>query len=228
MSNLLDILYDTLIDGAKILPFLLITYLLMEYIEHKTSSKTKNIIKKSGNFGPIIGGFLGAVPQCGFSVAATNFYAGRVITVGTLISIYLSTSDEMLPILMAEGTNIGLILKILAIKIAIGIFAGTVIDLILRITKKKKEEEKSIESICEHEHCHCEEGIIKSAIKHTISILAFIIVISFALNMLIEFIGEDKIEMIISNNIVFRTSNCIINWINTKLRIISCTYPDVH
>ena len=136
LDILLDVLIDTILDGLKILPFLFLTYLLMEYIEHKTSNKTKKIIKKSGKFGPIIGGFLGAVPQCGFSVAATNFYAGRIITIGTLISIYLSTSDEMLPILISEEQNIWLILQILAIKIAIGIFAGIIIDLILRLCKK--------------------------------------------------------------------------------------------
>ncbi len=197
----IDIIKDTLIDGAKILPFLFITYLLMEYIEHKTSTKTKKIIKKSGNFGPIIGGFLGAIPQCGFSVAATNFYAGRIITLGTLFSIYLSTSDEMLPILISRQQNIGLILEILAIKVAIGILAGVIIDFVLRITKKENNDE-SIKEICEHEHCHCEDGILKSAIKHTISILIYILIISFVLGIAIELIGEDRISEIISSNII--------------------------
>jgi hypothetical protein len=89
MSEILDILKDTIIDGIKILPFLFITYLLMEYIEHKTTNKTKQMIKKSGKFGPLVGGFLGVIPQCGFSVAATNFYAGRVITVRN-INFYIS------------------------------------------------------------------------------------------------------------------------------------------
>ena len=221
IDNLLDVLLDTVLDGLKILPFLFLTYLLMEYIEHKTSSKTKKIIKKSGKFGPIIGGFLGAIPQCGFSVAATNFYAGRIITVGTLISIYLSTSDEMLPILISEKQSIWLILQVLAIKIAIGIFAGTIIDLILRLTKKQKEEEQ-IKDICEHEHCHCEKnGILKSSLKHTISIFIYIFIISFVLNTAIAFIGEDRISSVISNNFILRTCNCITYWINTKLCIIS-------
>ncbi len=206
LDTILDVLLDTILDSLKILPFLFVTYLLMEYLEHKTSNKTKNVIKKSGKFGPIIGGFLGAVPQCGFSVAATNFYAGRIITIGTLISIYLSTSDEMLPILISEKQNIWLILELLAIKVAIGIFFGTVIDLILRFTKKKKEEkeekhEEHIKHMCEHEHCHCEEdGIFKSSLKHTISIFIYIFIISLVLNIAIEFIGEDRISSIISNN----------------------------
>ena len=98
---MLEIIEETLIDGIKLLPFLFITYIIMEYIEHKTSNKTKDIIKKSGKFGPFIGSVLGAVPQCGFSVVATNFYAARVITLGTLISVYLSTSDEMIPIFIS-------------------------------------------------------------------------------------------------------------------------------
>ena len=95
---MLEIIEDTLIDSIKLLPFLFITYLIMEYIEHKTSDKTKETIKKSGKFGPLIGSILGIFPQCGFSVAATNLYAARIITLGTLIAVYLTTSDEMIPI----------------------------------------------------------------------------------------------------------------------------------
>ena len=111
----MEILEHTIIDVVKLLPFLFITYLIMEFIEHKTKEKTKETIKKSGKFGPLLGGILGVVPQCGFSVSATNLYAARVITLGTLIAVYLSTSDEMLPILISEGVNISIILKILAI-----------------------------------------------------------------------------------------------------------------
>ena len=79
--DFLDILKDTILDAVKLLPFLLIAYLIMEYIEHKTTNKTRDVIKKSGRFGPLIGGILGTIPQCGFSVTATNFYAGRIITI---------------------------------------------------------------------------------------------------------------------------------------------------
>ena len=100
---MLEIIEETLIDAVKLLPFLFITYLIMEYIEHKMGHKTKSAIKKSGKWGPIIGSILGVFPQCGFSVSATNLYAGRVITLGTLIAVYLSTSDEMLPIFISES-----------------------------------------------------------------------------------------------------------------------------
>lgn len=193
---MLHVIIHTLKDSIKILPFLFITYLLMEYLEHKTSEKSKNTIKKSGGFGPIFGGLLGAVPQCGFSVSATNLYAGRVITLGTLISIYLSTSDEMLPILISSGTNIGLVLKIVAIKVAIGIFAGFLIDLIFR---KKEEHEEHIHELCEHGHCHCEESILKSSIKHTLQIFAFILIISLVLNFVLHIVGEDTLANLILN-----------------------------
>ena len=195
----LDILKDTIIDAVKILPFLLIAYLIMEYIEHKTTNKTKNAIKKSGKFGPLIGGLLGAFPQCGFSVTATNLYAGRIITLGTLFAVYLSTSDEMLPIMLSSGASGLLILKIIGIKVLLGIILGFLIDIILSRFTKNKETDTKIEDICKHEHCHCEDGIFKSAITHTISIFAYILVLSLILNILIEIIGTEKLEILISN-----------------------------
>ncbi len=196
---MLEALEETLIDSLRLLPFLLVTYLIMELIEHKAGDKTTYIIKKAGRFGPVLGGILGVIPQCGFSVAAANLYAGRVITIGTLISIFLSTSDEMLPILISEGAPINLILQILAVKICIGITLGCVIDLVLR-KKIKKNTEKKIHEVCEHEHCNCEEdGIIKSTIKHTIQVFVYIFVISLAINILLFVIGEDKIANIISD-----------------------------
>ena len=114
---MLDIIIDTLIDSIKLFPFLFITYLLLEYLEHKTGDKSKNLIKKSKNLGPFFGSVLGIFPQCGFSAAASNFYAGKIISLGTLIAVFLSTSDEMLPILISEHAPINLIFKILLIKL---------------------------------------------------------------------------------------------------------------
>lgn len=195
---MLDVLQDTLIDGVKILPFLFLTYLLMEFIEHKTSNKAKERIKKSGKVGPFFGSLLGIVPQCGFSVSATNLYAARVITLGTLISVYLSTSDEMIPVMISESFPVQDILKILAIKFLIGMIAGFIIDFVLRVKHKNQEEEK-IEDICEKDHCHCEKGIVKSAIHHTLHIFIFILLITFALNTLIFLIGEENIAGFLTN-----------------------------
>ena len=205
-EEFLEVLLDTGIDALKLLPFLFITYLIMEYIEHKTGDKTKNIIKKSGKWGPVFGAILGIFPQCGFSAAAANLYAGKVITLGTLIAIFLSTSDEMLPILISEAAPIDIILKILATKLVIGIIAGVVIDFVGQAFKKKKEKQENEEAVeeighmCEHEHCHCEkEGILKSSIKHTLNIFIFIIIISLVMNIAIYFIGEEKISNLILN-----------------------------
>lgn len=172
-----EIIEETLIDSVKLLPFLFITYLIMEYIEHKTSHKVKSAVKKSGKFGPAVGSLLGIIPQCGFSVSATNLYAARIITLGTLIAVYLSTSDEMLPIFISESVPIDVMLKILAIKLIIGIIAGFAIDFVLRLKNKNSDEteEEKIVDLCEKEHCHCEHGIVKSAIKHTINIFIFIL-----------------------------------------------------
>lgn len=199
---MLDILIDTLIDGIKLLPFLFFAYLIMEILEHKTSNKTKNIIQKSGKFGPLLGGILGIFPQCGFSAICSNLYAGRVITLGTLISIFLSTSDEMLPILISESAPFDVILKILGIKLIIGIIAGFIVDFVIHLTcKTEKIEEEKIGEICEHEHCHCEEGsILKSSLNHTLSIFIYILIVTLILNVLIHLIGEEALSSLIQKS----------------------------
>ena len=130
-----EVILDTLIDSIKLVPFLFLTYLAMEYLEHKAGEKTTHMVRKAGKMGPLIGGVAGVLPQCGFSAAASNLYAGRVITLGTLIAIYLSTSDEMLPILISEKMDIRFVLGVLGAKAAIGAVAGFVIDLLVRERK---------------------------------------------------------------------------------------------
>ena len=216
-----EVIEETLIDSIKLLPFLFITYLIMEYIEHKMGDKAKKAIKKSGKYGPIIGSILGIFPQCGFSASATNLYAGRVITLGTLIAVYLSTSDEMLPIFISEAVSPSIILRVLGIKLLIGMIAGVIIDLVIRIVNKRKNkkaieeakiENKEIEEdndeieighFCEEEHCHCEDGsILKSALKHTVNIFIFIIIITFIINIAVHFIGEENIANLLYNKTI--------------------------
>ena len=192
---MLEILKDAVLDSVKLVPFLFVTYLIMEYLEHKTSDKHKEHIKKSGKWGPVIGALLGAFPQCGFSVSATNLYVGRVISLGTLIAVYLSTSDEMIPVFLAENIGADVILKVLGIKILIGMFVGIILDLIFQ----KETQENEISHLCEHAHCHCEEGVVKSSIKHTVNITIFIFIISLILNALIAWIGEETISNLILN-----------------------------
>ena len=195
---MIDVVIDTLIDSVKLLPFLFVTYIIMEYLEHKTSNKVKSAIQKSGKFGPLIGGLLGTIPQCGFSVAATNLYATRIINIGTLLAVYLATSDEMIPIMISEGISIITIIKILGIKLIIAVIVGFLIDLIIQ-TRKNTEEEKIV-VLCEKEHCDCEHGILKSALKHTVNIFVFIVIIIFIINMIVYFIGEENIANFLQAN----------------------------
>lgn len=200
-----EIIIDTLIDGLKLIPFLFVAFLIIELIEHKLSNKNKEFISKTGKFGPLFGSILGAFPQCGFSVLTTNLYVTRIVSLGTLISVYLSTSDEMLPILLSQNVSIMLIVKILLIKVIIGMFSGFIIDFILR----KKEENTNIDyEICHEENCHCKDHLLLSVIKHTLHITLFLMIMTFLINFLVEYIGILDTNNIISNNpfTVFITS----------------------
>ena len=193
-----EFVLDALLDTLKLLPYLFATYLVLEFIEHRAMDKAARLVAKAGRFGPCIGGLVGLLPQCGFSAAASNLYADRLVTGGTLLAIFLSTSDEMLPILISEAVPVPVILKIMGVKLASGIVVGILYDLI-RKAMRKQEPEVDLHAVCETAHCGCEGGILKSAIKHTLSIAAFILVISLALNTLIHFIGEDKLRGLILN-----------------------------
>ena len=197
-----ELIIETLLDTVKVLPFLFVTFLIMEVIEHKLSDKGKEKISKSGKFGPFFGSILGAFPQCGFSVMATNLYATRIVTIGTLIAIYLSTSDEMLPILISNGMPAGMILKIILTKVIVGMISGFVIDFIIRkLDKNKKDYE--IKDFCLENHCHCEKSILKSVLKHTISVLLFILLINYSLNLIIAILGKGTLESILLKNTIF-------------------------
>lgn len=197
---MLDIVLDTLIDGVKLIPFLFIAFLIIELIEHKFNRKTKNVIKKSGKYGPVVGSLFGLIPQCGFSVVATNFYITRVISIGTLFSIYLSTSDEMLPIMLSEGVSFKTIFGILLIKFSCGCLFGLLID---RFIRKKEIELKYDYSLCDEEHCDCSHGIVRSSIKHTFNTLLFVVLISFVVNVLFEYLGVDLISKIFMKDNLF-------------------------
>ena len=211
MELILEIVKDAVIDSLKILPYLFVTYLIMEYLEHKTQEYTSSIVKKTGRFGPLLGGAFGVIPQCGFSAAASNLYAGRVITLGTLIAIYLSTSDEMVPLFISEQFPVDTMLKILAIKALIGIAAGFLVDFAVHAYHKAHnraaEDPVRINALCEKEHCHCDDdedqglfGIAKSAFVHTLHIFLFVLVLTLILNAVIELVGDDKFSMLLKTN----------------------------
>ena len=186
---MLDIIMDTLIDVLKLIPFLFVTFLLLELFEHRFNHKTQEKVIKAGKLGPLFGSLLGVLPQCGFSTMATNMYAARVISLGSLFAIYLSTSDEMLPIMISEQVAPTEIIKILLFKVIIGMVCGFVIDLVYR-----KKEKEHIKDICEEGNCHCVKGILRSSIKHTLNIIVFILIINFILNMGMEYLGEEYLS----------------------------------
>ena len=192
---MVDCLLDGLIDTLKLLPYLLVTFLLLEFIEHKFTKKNKEILSKNKKYGPVVGGLLGALPQCGFGSMAANLFSARVITMGTLIAVFLSTSDEMLPIMISERADILVLIKILSFKVIVGIITGYVIDFIYR---KKIEEKEEIKELCEHDHCSCEhDGIIISSIKHTLKIGIFILIANLLINIIIFEVGEENVSNIL-------------------------------
>mgnify|MGYP003311485715 CR=1 FL=1 len=186
-------------DSLKILPFLFLTYLMMEFLEKKAGERTNLWLEKAGKAGPVAGGILGVIPQCGMSAVASNLYAGRIISVGTLLAIYLSTSDEMLPIMISQSVDIVTIAKVLGIKVIIAMSAGMLVDFTYNLLKKEEVCEMKVHEFCEHEHCHCEDGIWKSAFRHTWQIFLFVLLVTVVLNIGIEFIGEERLAGFILN-----------------------------
>ena len=218
---MLHLIEHTLLDTLGILPFLFLSYLLMEWLEHRAGARTARVLQHSGKVGPLLGGVLGLLPQCGFSASAAGLYAGRVISAGTLLAVFLSTSDEMLPILISHRVAGGRILSILAVKIGIAVITGLAVDLLLRLMHRGKDRSKghehhhehhhehehhhhhghgdsehpqtAIHELCESEGCHCEQGMFRSALKHTLKVFAYILVITFLFTCVIEAVGEETL-----------------------------------
>lgn len=203
LHTLEHVLVHAIEDNLRIIPFLFVTYCIMEYMEHAMAEKTEGAVKYSGKMGPLFGGILGIIPQCGFSAAAASFYSGGVITLGTLLAIFLSTSDEMLPILISDAVPVVTIVKILGVKAMIGVVAGFLVDFALKKIGKGHVVQKHIHDLCEQEHCHCEEeesSVWKSALIHTVKVFGFIFIVSVLLNLVMECGGEDALEWFANNN----------------------------
>lgn len=141
-------------DTLYLIPFLYITYLFMEWLEHKTGSKTQEAIKHAGAAGPIVGALLGVIPQCGFSAVSATMYAGRVITLGTMFAVFLSTSDEMLPVFIAQQVPVSTIATILGTKVVIGMLMGFTVDAVIRLARRDKQNLR-IHELCEQDNCGC-------------------------------------------------------------------------
>ena len=190
-----DVVLHSLLDSLKVLPFLFLAYLLMEWLEHKAGEKTEQFIRRAGVFGPLVGASLGIIPQCGMSTLASNFYAGRIISVGTLVAVFLSTSDEMLILMVSGNMPITTTLLILLYKFLVALLVGFALDFAVRLYERRHAHEEDIHEhvheMCEAQGCHCEKGIFQSAIIHTVRIFLFVVLVNLMLSALVFFLGED-------------------------------------
>jgi hypothetical protein len=182
-----------------LIPFLYLTYLGMEFLERRAGEKAEAAIAKAGKAGPVAGALLGALPQCGFSAAGATFYAGRIISTGTILAIFLSTSDEMLPLLISSGTPAGKILTILGVKVVIGMMAGLAVDAVARLLHKDHDHEHHIGEMCESGHCHCDDrSLWLAALIHTLQITVSVFLVSIALNFAMELGGEEVLKSLLT------------------------------
>ena len=204
-------------DTLRLVPFLFITYLAMEALEHASADRVQAVVERSGKAGPAVGALLGAIPQCGFSAMAATLYAGRVVTVGTLVAVILSTSDEMIPVFLAHGEPAGRMLAIMAAKVVVGVAVGFAVDVALRLLRRAGDGHAHIHELCERAHCHCDDddaghdhghgrwAIVRSAAVHTVQVGAWILVITFAFGLVIELVGVDALATAVANHPVRAT-----------------------
>lgn len=200
-------LSDAIMDSFHILPLLFIVFVIIEFIEYFYAEKINSFMKKSEKSAPLIGSIAAIIPQCGFSVIASSLYIKKFITKGTLIGIYLATSDEAIPILLAEPTKLHYVIPIITLKLIIAICAGYLIDFIL---KDKKYIVFAQEFTQEHEGC-CHHSVEKRRkrdllyhpLKHTFNIFLFILTITIGLNFLIELYSKYSIFPLIFGKIKF-------------------------
>lgn len=191
-----DSLMDTVKDTVTLVPFLFITYLVMEWLERRTEDQSVAMLSRIGRLGPLFGSAVGIIPQCGFSAAAASLYSGGVISVGTVLAVFLSTSDELVPIFLSAAVSPAVIGKLLAAKFVIAFITGITVDIVIRLVHYTFRTHKHIHDLCEQDECGCENeegGIIHSALVHTVKITVFIFIISLVISLLVESIGEQAI-----------------------------------
>ena len=291
MDLLLHFIEHALEDTLVLVPFLFVTYIALEALEHAAGARANAVVRRAGAAGPVAGALLGVVPQCGFSAMAATLYAGRVVTLGTLAAVFLSTSDEMLPMLVAERVDAGLLFRVLGLKVLVALITGVLADLAIRALRKNArvhaflrrtvfsvrrdgmeadvvdqmaeggETAEHICRLCEQDHCGCghdhahvhgdEHGhahgdahghedadghvvgcdhdrghghghghghdhghghshaggrfgivgsILMSAVSHTVQVSLFIFLVTFALVLVLETVGEDALAAFLSGN----------------------------
>lgn len=199
---IIDSILDTIKDTVTLIPFLFITYLVMEWLERKTEEQSVALLSRIGKFGPFVGSAVGVIPQCGFSAAAASLYSGGVISVGTVLAVFLSTSDEMVPIFISSAVSPAVIGKLLLTKFMIALITGFAADFIIRVIHYTFRTHKHIHDLCEQDECGCEDeegGILHSALVHTAKITVFIFFISLLISLLVSFIGARAIASFLTS-----------------------------
>lgn len=198
---LLHSLEHAFFDTIKIMPFIFLIYLVIEYLEHRNNTYLSHRLMGHQKRGAVFGAIFGSIPQCGFSVIASDMYSRRAITLGTLIAVFAATSDEAIPIILTEPGQWKLMAGIIGIKLVIAVFCGLVIDMILNKSERDVDEHTCHEHQ-HHDHFHgncetCEGGPVRSALVHTVRIFIFIFIVSFVLTFLIETMGEDRMASLL-------------------------------
>ena len=192
MDMFVDSLIDALKDSARMLPFLFAVYLIMEILEHRAGRNFPKVFSRTSGLGPLMGGRVGAVPQCGLAAASASLYSGRVITLGTLLAVFLSSSDEMLPMMLSEAVPVLSIVKILAVKIAIGVVSGYAVDLLLR-RRAKTDDAAAQEAEAEFEDYEHHSNVVLCAVRHSLKVFLYVLILSVLMNIAISIVGEDAL-----------------------------------
>lgn len=228
MEFVLDVFIDALKDTAELIPFLFATYVVISLLDLFASDKTTAAIQRAGHAGPLIGGVLGVVPQCGFSAMGASLYADRIVSLGTFVAVILSTSDEMLPLLLAEHVEVGLVARILVTKAVLGVILGFATDLVLRALLGRtslagvdesdagegQDEDAEFDPSAYSCDCGCGEPltrgqtawwVVVNSAYRTFQVVVFIFVVSVLLNALIALVGEDALASFLSGNAVVAT-----------------------
>lgn len=227
----MDVIADALLEGCKdtleIVPFLLVTYLAMEALEHVAAQRTQAAVARAGKAGPILGALLGAIPQCGFSAMGATLFSARVVSMGTLFAVILSTSDEMLPVFLAGGAAPAQIAAVVGAKVFVGMVVGLTVDAVMRLTARDGDGHAHIHELCEFDHCHCDDcnaadasaadknsrqsiwlSIGRSALRHTVQVALFVLVITLALEVAVDLMGEGAPASIAGNHPLQATLVC--------------------
>ena len=203
VHSIFEVILESVFHSLKILPFLLLAFIVIEYLEHKAQDKFKHIFTRAGALGPAVATALGCIPQCGFSVMSANLYSSGLITLGTLIAVFLSTSDEAFILLATAHNGSFEIFKLLVTKIIIALSFGY---LIYFIEKKAHKHHHHSHDLCEHDHCGCHEhgGVLKPALIHTVKVFGFLLLFTVIIDLFVTFVGTEALSLLLLSDSVFQ------------------------